>query len=80
MLTSDVCFLNFKHAHAHDIRRGRGPLRAAGWSGYYRLRYTPDKAMKEAPLAVAAALTSVVLLHPGGPCSSTPLQSSQASR
>ena len=30
--------------------------------------------MKVAPLAVAAALTSVVLLHPGGPCSSTPLQ------
>jgi len=33
----------------------------------------PDNAMKVAPLAVAAALTRVVLLQPGGPCSSTPL-------
>lgn len=34
----------------------------------------PDREMKVAPLALAAALTNVVLLQPGGPCSSTPLQ------
>lgn len=33
----------------------------------------PESAMKVAPLAVAAALTKVVLLQPGGPWSNTPL-------
>ena len=65
-----------------DSRRLQGHRAQPGAQGAWSVRAwepalalpgsRPDSEMKVAPLAVAAARTNVVLLQPGGPCSSTP--------